>query len=106
MTKTGRRVSRRTFLRAARPAVEAPTPRGEGRAASPTPLPPPCPSPQGGREKRPLVSREAFARISEVEGVRLSDEARKMFAEFDRQGLSAEERRQRIVARFKREAAE
>jgi hypothetical protein len=70
------------------------------------PSPHPDPPSQGGREERPLVTREAFAKISEIEGIHLSDEAREMFAEFDRQGLSPEERRRAIVARFKREAAE
>jgi hypothetical protein len=49
-----------------------------------------------------IIGREAFAKISEVEGIRLSDEDRAMFAEFDRKGLSAEERRQAIVEKFKK----
>ena len=53
----------------------------------------------------PTIGREAFAKISEVEGIRLDDEARAMFADFDRRKLSAEDRRRAIVSRFKREAA-
>jgi hypothetical protein len=49
-----------------------------------------------------IIGREAFAKISEVEGIRLSDEARAMFAEFDRLKLTPEERRRAIVERFKR----
>lgn len=57
--------------------------------------------------KQPLtIGREAFAKISEVEGVRLSEEAKEAFAEFDRRKLSPDERRRAIIARFKREAAE
>ena len=40
---------------------------------------------------------ETFAKISEVEGIRLSDEAKRAFAEFDAQGLSHEERRRAII---------
>ena len=53
-----------------------------------------------------VIGREAFAKISEVEGIRLDDDAKAMFADFDRRKLSAEERRRAIVSRFKREAAE
>ena len=48
-----------------------------------------------------VIGRAAFAKISEVEGIKLSDEARVMFAEFDRLKLSHEERRRIIIARFK-----
>jgi hypothetical protein len=59
-----------------------------------------------GEVKPKAISREAFAKISEVEGLRLTDEAKRAFAEFDRQGLTPEERRRAIVSRFKRDAAE
>jgi hypothetical protein len=64
------------------------------------------PKKEGYESVRPLITRDAFAKISEVEDIRLSDEGREIFAEFDRRGLSAEERRRSIIARFKREAAE
>ena len=48
------------------------------------------------------MSREAFAKISEVEGFALTDDMKRMMAEFDRLGLSPEERRHAIIARFKR----
>ena len=61
----------------------------------------------GKRPGKPhVIGREAFARISEVEGIRLSDEARAMFAEFDRLKLSNEERRRIIIDRFKRKPEE
>jgi hypothetical protein len=41
-----------------------------------------------------------FERISAVEGLRLSAEMKKMFREFDRENLSAEARRKRIIARY------
>jgi hypothetical protein len=50
------------------------------------------------------LGRETFAKISEVEGMPLSDEMKKAFAEFDAQGLSHEERRRAIIGRFKRAA--
>ena len=41
-----------------------------------------------------------FAKISAVEGLHLSAEMKRMFREFDRQSLSAEERRRRIIAKY------
>jgi hypothetical protein len=41
-----------------------------------------------------------FEKISAVEGLRLSAEMKKMFREFDRQNLSAEARRRRIIAKY------
>jgi hypothetical protein len=49
-----------------------------------------------------VIGREAFARISAVEGIELNDAARDAFAEFERQQLSREERRRAIIGRFKR----
>jgi len=46
-----------------------------------------------------------FARISAVEGLRLSAEMKRMLREFDRQNLSAEERRRRIVAKYGKQPA-
>ena len=55
------------------------------------------------RKGRPvIIGRAAFAKIGAVEGIHLSEEAQRMFAEFDRQKLSPEERRRTIIARFKR----
>ena len=56
------------------------------------------------KRKVPRLTREEFARISEVEGLRLSEPIKQAFADFDRRGLSAEERRQAIIDRFKRSA--
>ena len=44
---------------------------------------------------------EGFAWISAVEGIRLSPESLEMFAEFDRKGLSNEERRTFIIEKHK-----
>jgi len=52
------------------------------------------------------IGRAAFAKISEVEGICLGEEAKAMFAEFDRLELSPEQRRQAIIDRFKPDAAE
>lgn len=56
------------------------------------------------RTKRPRLTREEFAKISEVEGLRLSDAMRQLFADFDRRALSPAERRRAIIDRFKRAA--
>jgi hypothetical protein len=62
--------------------------------------------PPGPQAASDLVAPEAlrpdeFAKISEVEGIRLSPEMERAFAEFEAQGLSPEERRGAIIARFK-----
>lgn len=46
------------------------------------------------------IGRDSFARISEVEGIRLSDTMRGDFREFDRKGLSAEKRRNLIAKKY------
>jgi hypothetical protein len=45
------------------------------------------------------LGRAAWRKICAVEGIALSKEAEQMFEEFDRLGLSAEERRRRIIAK-------
>jgi hypothetical protein len=46
------------------------------------------------------LGRRGFAKISAVEGIRLSPEAEKQFRDFDRQGLSAGDRRKLIARSF------
>ncbi len=46
-----------------------------------------------------VLGRAAFDRISAVEGLRRDGVSEAMFADFDRRGLSAGERRQAIRAR-------
>lgn len=46
------------------------------------------------------VGRRAFAKISAVEGIHLSPEMAKDFGEFDRKGLSADERRRAIARKY------
>jgi hypothetical protein len=53
-------------------------------------------------ENGPRLRPEEFAKISEVEGIHLTDEIKQAFAEFDRGGLSDEERRRAIIARYRR----
>ena len=43
------------------------------------------------------LGRNGFARISAVEGIRLSAAMERKFADFDRRGLSAPERREAIA---------
>ena len=45
------------------------------------------------------IGRAAWRKICAVEGIALSKEAEQMFEEFDRLGLSPEERRRRIIAK-------
>jgi len=46
--------------------------------------------------KRYTLGRKSFAKISAVEGIRLSPEMEARFSDFDRKDLSAAERRQEI----------
>jgi hypothetical protein len=43
-----------------------------------------------------VLGRSRFERISEVEGIKTSPGSRSMFAEFDRKGLTPEQRRTAI----------
>ena len=52
-----------------------------------------------------IVGRAAAAKISAVEGIVLSTEMRKLFRLFDEQGLSADERRRRLVERYGKKSA-
>ena len=57
-----------------------------------------------GTSNKPVrLTREEFAKVSEVEGLRLSDDMKDAFAEFDRRNLTADQRRQSIIDRFKRD---
>ena len=47
-----------------------------------------------------VVGRDRFAHIGAVEGIELNDEMRAAFDQFDREGLSPEERRRAILRRF------
>lgn len=55
-----------------------------------------------GQSQQPTLTREQFAKISEVEGVVLTPEMKKTFAEFDRKKLTPAERREAIIERFGR----
>ena len=48
------------------------------------------------------IGAEGMEKLNAVEGIELSQSSRKMFAEFERTGASAEERRRAIVARHAR----
>jgi hypothetical protein len=51
-----------------------------------------------GKPAGTRIGREAFAAISAVEGIRLSAEMKRRTAEFDRRGLTTDERVRAIVA--------
>jgi hypothetical protein len=57
----------------------------------------------GARASR--SGRDGFARISAIEKVSLTPEMKKDFREFDRRGLSAEQRRTRIARKYGRKPA-
>jgi hypothetical protein len=50
------------------------------------------------------VGRQRFSKISSVEGIRTSRRVDEDFQEFDRKGLSAEERRREIVRKYGRKS--
>ena len=59
------------------------------------------PKTKNGRARESFtIGREGFAKISAVEGVRLSADMKQAFREFDSKGLSPEERRREIVRRY------
>ena len=49
-----------------------------------------------------ILGRERFAKISAVEGIELTPRMKQRAAEFDRRGLSAEERRRSIVRAYRK----
>jgi hypothetical protein len=49
------------------------------------------------------VGRDSFKKISAVEGISTSRVAERTFREFDRRGLSADQRRDEIVSRYGKE---
>jgi hypothetical protein len=50
------------------------------------------------------IGRTGFVKISEVEGIRPSRRMEADFQDFDRKGLSAEERRRAIARKYGRKA--
>ena len=50
--------------------------------------------------KRYTIGRDGFAKISAVEGIRLSREMRRDFRIFDERGLSSEKRRETISRKY------
>ena len=61
-------------------------------------------SPSARADRGFTLGRAAMERISAVEGLSLTAEAREAFANFDRAGLSADERRTRLRETFGRRA--
>lgn len=50
------------------------------------------------------IGRRGFAKISEIEGIKLTPEAEEDFREFDRQGLSPTARRQALIRKYGRKS--
>jgi hypothetical protein len=63
-----------------------------------------------GKAKKPVKQKTltlglvGFAKISAVEGIRLRSSTKKMFADFDRRGLSPAERRREIFEKHAKKA--
>lgn len=57
-----------------------------------------------GKPKTLTLGLVGFAKISAVEGIKLRSSTRKMFADFDRRGLSAAERRREIFKKHAKKA--
>jgi hypothetical protein len=47
-----------------------------------------------------ILGREQFEKISAVEGLHLTREMKRDFREFDRENLSGDERRKRLLAKY------
>jgi hypothetical protein len=47
-----------------------------------------------------VLGRARFEKISAVEGIKTSPASRRMFAEFDRKGLTPEQRRKAIFEKY------
>jgi len=60
--------------------------------------------PQSKAAKPLILGLAGFIKISAIEGVRLSSESRRMFEEFDRKGLTAEQRRRAIAEKHAKKA--
>ena len=60
------------------------------------------PKSKNGATKGYTIGRHVFAKISEVEGIRLTAEMDEDFREFEQKGLSAKERRKAIAAKYGR----
>lgn len=55
--------------------------------------------------KRVTLGRKSFAKISAVEGIHLSTEMKQDFLEFDRKGLSPDDRRRAISKKYGKKPA-
>lgn len=62
------------------------------------------PAPKAGRTAKAgmMLGRDRFTKIRSVEGIVFTPEMKKRIAEFDRKGLSAEERRASIVRAYRK----
>jgi len=61
------------------------------------------PTKKQSQADRMVIGRDRFAAISAVEGIRLTPEMERRAAEFDRKGLSPDERIRAIVAAHRKE---
>jgi hypothetical protein len=57
-------------------------------------------SPSRQPAKRMTLGRDRFAKISAVEGIELTPRMKQRVAEFDRLGLSADQRRRSIIRAY------
>lgn len=60
-------------------------------------------TPKTGKISGFVIGRARFEKISAVEGIKLSSDMKKRAQEFDRRGLSAEERRKAIISKHRKD---
>lgn len=60
----------------------------------------PAHGPSRNKTRAFVLGRAQFAKISAVEGVKLPDDLLQKFEEFDRNKLSAKDRRRAIISRY------
>lgn len=51
-----------------------------------------------------ILGRDNFEKISAVEGIHLSDEMKRAFRDFDREGISGDERRRALISKYGKRA--
>ena len=55
-----------------------------------------------GRQSGPVIGRQRFEKISAVEGIILNERMTARIAEFERRGISADERRSTIIRAYRK----
>lgn len=59
-----------------------------------------APSVRSAKSGSFVMTRSAISKLNAVEGIQTSSSSRRIFAELDQRGASAEERRRTVVAKY------